>query len=370
MIVNAAGGRHGKGTSARAAARGHVHTLVKYLTQEKKHGVENQLRPILTNCTSNDPTDVTKEMEAWAQLNQNITEPVRHKVFSLEKEDRAPTVQEWQKMIQIYVEERGLGDARLAAFLHSDGHKNRNPLHLHLAYIRIKSNGTAVPDGWDSTVDRRVARRIESELGFKLNAGAGEKNKFNGRNRYTNRDRSGERQNLTPEQTHINPAIVDLAISRSHDLRSLRQNLQQAGIEMRTRRHCESNQIYAWSLRNLGGPREWTSGSKISPSHEFGWAKVQTQLDKNFASRQALSRSRYPARPRGGMHIEPPKPKQRLDQQVEEATGEAFSVMQSLLAAAVRHSAAPVKKAAPVRHPARPVRKFKPAGHHLQRPKP
>jgi len=172
MIINRAGGTRGKTTAGgrKAAARHHVQHLLRYLTQQDKYG--QALEPFLTNCSGSNANELTAELEAWKTLRPSITEPLRHKIFSPEKGDRELSKDEWQKMIDIYREERGLEDAPYVAFLHTDGHGNRNPAHLHLAFLRIRSDGSVVPDSLDFKVDRQASRRIEHELDLVVNRGA------------------------------------------------------------------------------------------------------------------------------------------------------------------------------------------------------
>jgi hypothetical protein len=174
MIVNAAGGTRGRVPSGtrKAAARHHIGHLLRYLSQSEKYGQEHTLSPTLTNCAAMDLPGLEAELEAWKTLRPGITDPVRHKIFSPEKADREPTVEEWQKMMDIYRQERGLGDAPYLLFVHADGHEGRNEFHGHLMFLRIKSDGSTVPDSLDYKVDRATARRIESELGMQINSGA------------------------------------------------------------------------------------------------------------------------------------------------------------------------------------------------------
>ncbi len=354
MIIKSVGGRRKPNISARASARNRVGHTLRYITRDsEKRGAipeDRDGQPLrFSNLAAADLDGMTAEMEAWKTLRPSITDPVRHVVFSPEKDDRALTRAEWQQAIDAYREERGLGDAPYLAEVHTDGHDGRHAQHLHLVFLRIRSDGSAVPDAWDSSVHRAASRRIEQALGLTVNAGALESEKFNGANRYQNRDRSGERQGLTPAQTHVDPLAVQRAIASATNIKTLRENLQVENIEMRVRRHNDG-QVYAWSLRNLDGPREWTSGSKLALGGDFGWAKIAAQLDANRANQTPGSTEsdpgrRWPARLRGpNLAAGQRRPPRRLSEATEQSVLQGFEILRQLLALGAR-------RPAPVRQP-------------------
>lgn len=357
MIIKSVGGKRKPSISATAAARNRVGHTVRYITREStKAGAiptDSQNEPLrFSNLAATDLDGMIAEMEAWKTLRPGITDPVRHIVLSPEKDDRALTRADWQQAIDAYREERELGDAPYLAEAHTDGHDGRHAQHLHLTFLRIRSDGSVVPDSWDSSVHRAASRKIEERLGLTVNAGALESEKFNGANRHQNRDRSGERQGLIPEQTHVDPTAVQRAIANAISIKSLRENLKSEGIEMRTRQR-DGGQVYAWSLRNIDGPREWTSGSKLSPGGDFGWAKISSQLDTNRDS-QAPDRSiesdpgrRWPIRLRGpNLAAGQRHPPRRLTEAAQQSVAEGFEILRQLLALGAR-------RPAPVHHPAR-----------------
>lgn len=311
---------------------------------------------IFTNCSSIDHKLVAKEMAAWADLNTRITDPTRHVIFSPEPGDRTLTSADWQRMIDIYKEERGLGDALYYAVVHSDGHADRHSQHMHLYFIRIKSDGKAVPDKHDIYPHRRSARRIEKELGLKINPKAdpdfdptqkeGLSAKeldyaFTGRSRQTHRDLSAQRRGET--DWRVDPEKVQNAINNSISIKQLRHNLKEVGIECRMRQR--EGGVYAWSLRNEG-TKEWTHGSKLVNGNAFGWAKVQDQLDTNKANKpksdfalNAQRNSKKWSTPRP-MPIRAPKSKKKatdqndIEQQVQDIENQAqkaFSIIVGLL---------------------------------------
>lgn len=357
MIIKSVGGKKKPQISARTAARNRVGHTVRYITRDsEKSGAiptDSDGQPLrFSNLAATDLTGMTAEMEVWKTLRPGITDPVRHVVFSPEKGDRPLTRAEWQQAIDAYREERELGDAPYLAEVHTDGHDTRHSQHLHLVFLRIRSDGSAVPDAWDSTVHRAASRRIEQLLGLTVNSGALESEKYNGANRHQSRDRSGERQGLTPERIHVDPTAVQRAISNATSIKSLREKLRAEGIEMRTRQR-DGGQVYAWSLRNIDGPREWTSGSKISPGGDFGWAKTSAQLDANRDNQtpdrdaESAPGRRWPARLRGpNLAAGQRRPPRRLTEAAQQSVAEGFEILRQLLALGTR-------RPAPARQPAR-----------------
>lgn len=168
-----------------------------------------------------------------------------------------------------------------------------------------------------------------------INAGADDKHKFNGRNKHVQRDRAAERQSVPLERSHVDPQAVARAIHASRNVKELRENLRAAGIEIRLRRRG-ANEIYAWSLRNIDGPREWTSGSKLTPGNEFGWAKIQAQLDTNLSERQPIDARKFPARVRGVNARKAKNVGQRLDQIADQSNAEALEILQTILSITTR----------------------------------
>lgn len=261
------------GQSLAQRGANHARHLDNYVSDKGK------IEPVYTNLAGQSHEERVAELEAWHTLNPRITAPMEHRIFSFEKGDREPTPAVIERIIDIFREERGLGDALFAAYPHRDGHDDRHPLHLHLEYMRIKSDGKSVPTKHDSNVHFRASRRIEKELGLTVNSG--KDNKHNGRDKRIQRERSAERQGIAPDLWHVDPDRVSAAIAQSRNISELRRNLQERGITMRTRER--SGEVFAWSLRNIDGPKEWTSGSDLTASNDFGWKKVADKLAENRA---------------------------------------------------------------------------------------
>lgn len=340
MIINGVGGRKGPkkgGVSRAAAARHRVRHTVNYITREALATDVNGQALRFTNLAGDKPESWIRDMEAWKTLRPGITDPVRHVVFSPERADRLLTAEDWQKAIDAYREARGLGDAPYLAQVHTDGHEHRHPQHLHLVFIRIKSDGSPVDDSLDVLAHRAASRRIEAELGLTVNAGADPKSKHKGTNARMNRGRAGEREGFKEAQIHVDPERVRWAIARSTGPRELRQNLAAVGIECRMRAR-EGSGTYAWSLRNVDGPKVWTSGSKLTQGNELGWAKVEAMLAANrHGKAQAMARMRaWPARTRRANDYKssplatPARPR-RLEEQVEQAAADGLALLRQIL---------------------------------------
>src|SRR5690606_4877388 len=97
-------------------------------------------------------------------------------------------------------------------------------------------------------------------------------------------------------------------------------------------------EIYGWKLRNIGA-EHWTSGSKLTASNDFGWAKVQEKLNQNFNEPRPIDTSsirKHPPRPRGLRVTQRPLRQPSLEESMNRAEAEAIRIMNELFAAARR----------------------------------
>lgn len=271
---------------------------IRYAARTKDLQSEG-LSPVYTNCASVTNEGIIAEMEALGSRKPRLKKLTDHVIFSPEVGDRLLSQEEWQKAIGAYREERGLGDAPFAAYLHTDGHEGRHEQHLHLIFLRVKSDGKTVSDSWDSTVNRRTSRRIESELGLIVNAGAAESEKYNGSDRETQRQRRLEAEAAKPKSEPFTPEFVLSVVRKCRTPKQLVWHFAQAGIELNFRYRDEKNdgqktgerEIYAWSLRRKDGG-DWVAGNAIGDKgNQCGWWKIREILLQN-AERQAQLRQR------------------------------------------------------------------------------
>lgn len=327
----------------------HIHFQIKYMARTEDLGEFNELKPLYTNCAGDSSAEIIREMQAMASLRPELKKATYQVVFSPEAGDRILTGEELRKAIDIYRKKRGLADAPFAAYLHTDGHKDRHEQHVHLMFVRVKSDGSLVKDSWDSSVQREASRQIERELGLKVNAGAGEEHKYNGRDKDVQRQRAAERRGDTVSP-QVDPDVVARAIDQSRNPYELKRKLADAGIECRFR--YRNDQIYAWSLRNAGG-KEWTSGSKLTASNTLGWHKVRTQLDTNFADRKPTKTGRkHPTRMRGLNATKRPLQTNRIDQLADAGVAEGLEILQQIMSAGSRKR--PITQVAAPTKPTKP----------------
>lgn len=184
---------------------------------------------------------------------------------------------------------------------------------------------------------------------------ADRRHKYNGRDRHVQRERAAERRNdlVSP---NVDPTIVARVIDQCQNPYELKRKLGEQGIECRFR--YRNDEIYAWSLRNEGA-KEWTSGSKLTASNDFGWKKVQDQLNSKISDRQPMKVGRrHPTRMRGLSATKRPlQPTRRIDQIADAGTAEALELANQLMSAMsrkrpVQGAAAPLKPASTRKRPA------------------
>lgn len=133
MIIKSFGPKPGAVKSASV----HIAHQIRYCSQTQERGEQDELRPLLTNCAADDSRGLIDEFKSISTLRPDLKNPTRHVVLSPESGDRILTPEEWQRAVDIYRQERGLGDAPYVAYLHDDGHDGRHPHHLHVFFCAL-----------------------------------------------------------------------------------------------------------------------------------------------------------------------------------------------------------------------------------------
>lgn len=161
-----------------------IRNLITYIADQSKVLKAEGIPIVLTNCATNDSDRVIEHMTAWSTL-RKATNPIRHVVMSIDISDRRLKAEEWQRVVDIYLETRKVEGALYFAMIHTDGHDSRHPDHCHLAYSTTTCRERLVPNRFDADVHRKASRRAERELGLKENHGK----KYSRRNRLTQKNR-------------------------------------------------------------------------------------------------------------------------------------------------------------------------------------
>lgn len=161
-----------------------IRNLITYIADQSKTLKAEGNPVILTNCVTSEIETAIEHMTVWATL-RKATNQIRHVVISLDIADRILMPEEWQRVVDIYLEARKVNGALYFAMIHIDGHDNRHPHHCHLAYTTSTCRERLVPTRFDADVHRKASRRAERELGLVANRG----NKYSGRNRLTQKMR-------------------------------------------------------------------------------------------------------------------------------------------------------------------------------------
>ena len=182
-----------KGTSEQK-----IRNLITYIADQSKTLKAGGNPVILTNCVTSDIKRAIEHMAVWATL-RKATNQIRHVVISLDIADRTLKLEEWQRVVDIYLETRRADGALYFAMIHTDGHDNRHPDHCHLAYTTSTCRERLVPSRFDADVHRKASRRAERELGLAENNGK----KYSGRNRLTQKLRRNRAGLKAPEQKSL-----------------------------------------------------------------------------------------------------------------------------------------------------------------------
>lgn len=175
-------------TLQKGTAEQKIRNLITYIADKSKTLKTEGNPVILTNCATNKIETAIEHMTVWATL-RKATNQIRHVVISLDIADRTLKPEEWQRIVDIYLETRRVEGALYFAMIHIDGHENRHSDHCHLAYTTTTCRERLVPTRFDADVHRKASRRAERELGLTENRGK----KYSGRNRMTQKmRRNGE----------------------------------------------------------------------------------------------------------------------------------------------------------------------------------
>lgn len=117
-------------------------------------------KPLMTNCCSESPRELDREMQAVAAVNPAVRKPARHDVLSLS--DECLTEQEWRQAVSMFLEGMQARRAQFCVWLHADTDNQ----HVHLVSNRVRPDGTVISDSFDFFRAQLLCRRIEKQFGL------------------------------------------------------------------------------------------------------------------------------------------------------------------------------------------------------------
>lgn len=214
--------------------------------------------------------DLSKQFDSQASANERVVRTTGHIALSFSPEDR-PRLLDNEFKVQLateYMEQMGIVDTQWVITEHFD----TNAPHLHIAYNRVKYDGTVI----DSKNERYRSQKIAAEISQKYGlTPAGESPRLE--------------QSLISEQQLYSRmrTLAREALQQSCTMEEFRQHLQERGISLRESDHSELQKSYGLSYAMVDNPNISAKGSKLDRS-ALSYAKVTATLAQNLANRVAV----------------------------------------------------------------------------------
>lgn len=122
--------------------------------------------PLYTNMLGQTPRELSREMALIRRLRPGLNTAVGH--LQICPSRSLKTKKEWIEAVQIAFDAHGIHDAPFVCYLHSEGDGKTNHAHLHIAFSRIRFDGSVISDSSSYRKNELAARKIEDR--FQLGA--------------------------------------------------------------------------------------------------------------------------------------------------------------------------------------------------------
>lgn len=214
--------------------------------------------------------DLAKQFDSQASVNDRVVRTTGHIALSFSPKDR-PRLQDNEFKVQLateYMEQMGIVDTQWVITEHYD----TNAPHLHIAYNRVKFDGTVIDSKNERYRSEKVAAEISEKYGLAV---AGTTPRLE--------------QSLNPEQQQFEQMRLQArgALQQSCTMEEFRQHLQERGISLRESEHSEQKKSFGLSYSMTNNPDISAKGSKLDRS-ALSYDKVTATLARNLANRTAL----------------------------------------------------------------------------------
>lgn len=285
--------------------------LVDYQSERGANidGAITQL-PIFTNMLGRTPRELSREMAVIRRLRPGLNAAVGH--LQICPSRALKTKEEWIEAVQTAFDAHGINDAPFVCYLHSEGDGKTNHAHLHIAFSRIRFDGSVISDSGSYRKNEIAARMIEEkfQLGV-IQERSREKRPHDSRKAFDSLRREdrlvgeskekpsggmsgkksskskGPKRMATKENIEKMAAAVERAMqhatSESEFKEGLENDLEEQGIarQVTFARRGAENEIFGFSLvSDLG-----SSGIAAIKGSELGrhlsWTKVAAQIAEN-----------------------------------------------------------------------------------------
>lgn len=285
--------------------------LVSYQSERGANigGTITQL-PIFTNMLGRTPRELSREMAVIRRLRPGLNTAVGH--LQICPSRALKTKEDWVEAVQIAFDAHGIHDAPFVCYLHSEGDGKTNHAHLHIAFSRIRFDGSVISDSGSYRKNEIAARRIEEK--FQLGViqersrekrpndsqkafdslrredrlvGESKEKPSGGMSDKKSSKSKGPKKMATKENIEKMAAAVERAMqhatSESEFKESLERDLEKQGIarQVNFARRGAENEIYGFSLvSDLGfGGIAAIKGSELG--RHLSWTKVAAHIAEN-----------------------------------------------------------------------------------------
>jgi len=212
--------------------------------------------------------DLAKQFDSQASVNDRVVRTTGHIALSFSPADR-PRLQDNEFKVQLateYMEQMGIVDTQWVI----TEHYGTNAPHLHIAYNRVKFDGTVIDSKNERYRSEKVAAEISKKHGLAV---AGETPRWE--------------QSLNQEQQKYSQmrALAKAALQESCTMDEFRQHLQERGIVLQVSKHSGKGKSYGLSYALADNPDISAKGSKLDRS-SLSYEKVSDTLSVNYTNRE------------------------------------------------------------------------------------
>ena len=213
--------------------------------------------------------DLAHQFDSQASMNERIVRTTGHVSLSFSPADLPKLDDESMvKYAEEYMERMGIVDTQYVITRHFE----TNAPHLHIAFNRVKYDGTVI----DSKNERYRSQKVAAEISEKYDlAVAGDSPRFE--------------ESLSPQQQVFSQmrTLAREALAQSCTMEEFKKNLRDRGISLQLSEHSENQKSYGLSFSMIEHPEVSAKGSKLDRS-ALSYAKVTATLAQNLANRVAV----------------------------------------------------------------------------------
>jgi hypothetical protein len=214
--------------------------------------------------------DLSKQFDAQSSLNDRIVKTTGHIALPFSPADR-PRLKDKEFKIHLakeYMEEMGITDTQYVITEHKVPEENAP--HLHIAYNRVRFDGTVIDSRNERYRSQKIARKLSEKYGL---TPAGKTPRHD--------ERLSEKQQKFARMRTL--AIE--ARSMSGNIEEFRQELRKRGIQLQMTEHSGQKRSYGLSYSMTNEPEISAKGSKLD-RNALSYAKVAAALASNMAAQQ------------------------------------------------------------------------------------